>query len=114
MQVNTLQVLADPIRFQIVETLRGGEHPVNDIVNRVGIQQSGVSRHLKILQEAGFVQVRPQGQRRLYSLRAEPFQELQGWIEQYRIFWEARLDKFGEALEEKQKSQNPKRKEKSR
>jgi len=114
MQISTLQVLADPIRFQIVESLRGGERPVNDIVSRVGIQQSGVSRHLKILQEAGFVQVRPQGQRRLYSLRAEPFQELSEWIEQYRIFWEARLDHFGEALKEKQKSQSPKRKEKNR
>jgi DNA-binding transcriptional ArsR family regulator len=91
------------MRLRIVETLRHGEHAVNDLVDKVEIQQSGVSRHLRILQEAGFVRVRPEGQKRLYSLRPEPFRELDAWISGYRKFWEARLDKFAEALDRKQK-----------
>jgi DNA-binding transcriptional ArsR family regulator len=92
------QTLADPTRFLIVETLRDREQAVNDIVNIVEIDQSGVSRHLKILHAAGFVQMRPVGQRRLYSLRAEPFQELDEWISRYRKMWEKRLDRFENAL----------------
>ncbi len=91
------------MRLRIVETLRHGEHAVNELVEKVEIQQSGVSRHLRILQEAGFVRVRPEGQKRLYSLRPEPFRELDAWISGYRSFWEARLDKFAEALDRKKK-----------
>ncbi|RKH25104.1 ArsR family transcriptional regulator [Corallococcus praedator] len=104
MHVDVFQTLADPTRLLIVEALRGGEHAVNDIVDRVDIHQSGVSRHLRILQEAGFVQVRPEGTKRLYSLRPERFQELDAWVTRYRVLWEARLDRFGEALERKQKA----------
>ena len=91
------------MRLRIVETLRHGEHAVNELVEKVEIQQSGVSRHLRILQEAGFVRVRPEGQKRLYSLRPGPFRELDAWISGYRRFWEARLDKFAEALDRKKK-----------
>ncbi|RYZ40767.1 MAG: ArsR family transcriptional regulator [Myxococcaceae bacterium] len=111
MHVDVFQTLADPTRLLIVEALRGGEHAVNDIVDRVDIHQSGVSRHLRILQEAGFVQVRPEGTRRLYSLRPEPFQELDAWVTRYRSLWVARLDRFGEALERKQKARMAKPKE---
>jgi DNA-binding transcriptional ArsR family regulator len=98
MHVSVLQTLADPTRLRIVDVLRGGEHAVNDIVLRVDIDQSGVSRHLRILQESGFVCMRPDGQRRLYSLLPEPFRDMDVWIHQYRQLWEGRLDKFGEAL----------------
>jgi DNA-binding transcriptional ArsR family regulator len=104
MHSDVFQTLADPTRRRIVDALRGGEHAVNDVVDRVGIHQSGVSRHLRILHDAGFVQVRPDGARRLYSLRAAPFQELQEWLSSYRELWEARLDKFGEALERRQRA----------
>lgn len=104
MHVDVFQTLADPTRRRIVEALRGGEHAVNDIVTRVAIHQSGVSRHLRILQEAGFVDVRPDGAKRLYSLRAAPFQELDQWLTSYRELWEARLDKLGEALERRHKA----------
>jgi DNA-binding transcriptional ArsR family regulator len=104
MQTDAFQTLADPTRRRIVEALRHGERQVNDIVARVGIYQSGVSRHLHILREAGFVAVRPDGQRRLYSLRPEPFRTLEKWLAQYRNLWEARLDRLGEALEEQRKS----------
>jgi len=102
-QLNTFQILADPTRRRIVETLRHGEQQVNDLVARAGIHQSGVSRHLRILHEAGFVALRPDGQRRLYSLRPEPFRELDKWLAQYRKLWEARLDRQGDALEKKRK-----------
>ena len=110
MQVNAFSTLADPTRLRILDVLRAGERPVNDLVAAVDIHQSGVSRHLRILQEAGFVTVRPEGAQRFYSLRPEPFQELDMWIAQYRKLWEARLDRFGAALEKKQKAR-AKRKE---
>jgi DNA-binding transcriptional ArsR family regulator len=102
-QLDTFQTLADPTRRRIVEALRHGEQQVNDLVARAGIHQSGVSRHLSILHTAGFVSVRPEGQRRLYSLKPEPFLALDEWLAQYRNLWEARLDRLEEALEKKQK-----------
>jgi DNA-binding transcriptional ArsR family regulator len=113
---NVFETLADPSRLRIVELLHDGEQPVNDLVERLEIHQSGVSRHLRILQEAGFVQVRPQGQQRLYSLRPERFQELDEWLERYRALWESRLDRFGRELERRQKSRStsPKRSEETK
>ena len=112
MQLDAFQTLADPTRRRIVETLRGGERQVNDIVERAGVHQSGVSRHLRILAEAGFVSMRPDGQRRLYSLRPEPFRELDAWLAKYRGLWEARLDRLGAALEKRRKG--PKKDEERR
>ena len=101
MHVDTFETLADPTRRRIVASLRGGEQQVGDIVRQAGIHQSGVSRHLRILHESGFVTVRPDGQRRLYALAPEPFRELEAWLAEFRQLWEARLDRFGAALEEK-------------
>ena len=98
MHIDAFQTLADPTRRRIVEALRAGELQVNDVVAKLEIHQSGVSRHLRILHEAGFVQVRPDGPRRLYSLRPEPFEELDAWLAGYRRLWEKRLDRFDEAL----------------
>jgi len=107
-QIDAIQALADPSRFQIVEALLDGEQAVNDLVARMPIHQSGVSRHLRILEETGFVAVRPDGQRRLYSLRPERFQELDAWVARYRALWESRLDAFAAALERKHQ-QRPRR-----
>src|SRR5687768_13467964 len=104
MQTDVFHALADPTRRRIVDALRGGERQVNDIVDAAGVHQSGVSRHLRILSDAGFVGMRPDGQRRLYSLRAEPFRELDDWLDSYRSLWEARLDRFGAALESRRKA----------
>lgn len=104
MHADVFQTLADPTRRRIVEALRDGEQAVNDIVGAVEIHQSGVSRHLRILQEAGFVRVRPEGPKRLYSLRPEPFRELETWIDGYRRLWEARLGRFGDALARRAKA----------
>jgi DNA-binding transcriptional ArsR family regulator len=105
-QLDTFQTLADPTRRRIVEALCEGERQVNDIVKQAGVHQSGVSRHLRILHEAGFVSMRPQGQRRFYSLRPEPFCELDKWLAQYRKLWEARLDRLGAALEDRRETRN--------
>ena len=110
--VDVFQVLADPTRRLVVETLRNGERQVGEIVEQAGIHQSGVSRHLRILHEAGFVSMRPDGQRRLYSLRAEPFRELDDWLGKYRSLWEARLDRLEAALQQQRKSRKTARKEK--
>src|SRR6267142_3054505 len=99
MQLQLFQALADPARLRIVEAMRSGECAVGDIVGRMDIHQSGVSRHLRILAEAGVVQMRPDGQKRLYSLRKEAFNQLDAWVARYRHHWEARLDRFGAALE---------------
>ena len=84
---------------------------MNDIVAEVGIHQSGVSRHLRILNEAGFVTMRADGQRRLYSLKPDRFRELDAWITQYRTLWEARLDRFEAALNARQRHDDMKGKQ---
>jgi DNA-binding transcriptional ArsR family regulator len=111
MQLTVFETLADPTRRRIVEALRAGEQQVNDIVRQAGIHQSGVSRHLRILHDSGFVAVRTKGQRRLYALRPEPFRELEAWLAGYQRLWEVRLDRFGAALEERRKRRGTTRKE---
>lgn len=96
---DAFQILADPTRRRIVEALREGERSVNELVEKVGIGQPGVSRQLAILEDADFVVVRPDGRRRLYSLRPEPFLELSRFVTTYRQVWEGRLDRFAAALE---------------
>ena len=98
-QILLFHALADPARLRIVEAMKSGECAVGDIVERMDIHQSGVSRHLRILGEAGIVQMRPDGQKRLYSLRKEAFDQLDAWVAGYRRHWEARLDRLGAALE---------------
>jgi DNA-binding transcriptional ArsR family regulator len=101
-QIPLFHALADPARLRIVEAMKSGECAVGDIVGRMDIHQSGVSRHLRILSEAGIVQMRPDGQKRLYSLRKEAFDQLEAWVKGYRRHWEARLDRFATALERRQ------------
>jgi len=108
MHTDLFQTLADPTRRLIIEALQERERAVNDIVAGVGIHQSGVSRHLRILHDAGFVRVRADGVRRLYSLRPERFCELEAWLTQFRSLWEARLEKFGEALNQRQRARRTK------
>jgi DNA-binding transcriptional ArsR family regulator len=103
-RADLFESLADPMRRRIVEVLLAGERPVNDIVAELDIHQSGVSRHLRILGEAGFVQMRPEGARRLYSLCPEPFQEIDAWVARYRRLWEGRLDRFAAELARRQKN----------
>ncbi len=107
---NVFQVLADPTRRRIVEELKHGERSVNEIVEVVDIGQPGVSRQLAILEDAQFVVVRPEGRRRLYSLRPQPFREISEFVTAYRAIWEPRLDRLGAELERRRKDKQQKEK----
>jgi DNA-binding transcriptional ArsR family regulator len=84
--------LADPTRLRIVELLADGERSAGELAAEFETSRPGVSRHLRILRENGLVQVRGEGQRRLYSLDPAPLAELDAWLERYRSFWTNRLD----------------------
>jgi DNA-binding transcriptional ArsR family regulator len=101
---DAFQILADPTRRRLIEELRGGERSVSELVDAVEIGQPGVSRQLAVLQDARFVAVRPEGRRRLYSLRPEPFQELDEWMMGYRVMWERRLDRFAAELDRRRRN----------
>ncbi len=85
-------VLADPTRRRLLDAVRDGERSVGELVEEVGMHQPGVSRHLKVLRDAGLVEVRRDAQRRLYRVRPEPLMELDAWLEPYRREWSNRLD----------------------
>jgi DNA-binding transcriptional ArsR family regulator len=95
----TLQVLGEPNRKAIVDVLQDGEHPVGDLVDRLGVSQPTVSKHLRVLKDAGLVEVRVDAQRRLYRIRPEPLAELDQWLASYRRLWSARLDRLEEHLD---------------
>ncbi|TQI94518.1 ArsR/SmtB family transcription factor [Amycolatopsis cihanbeyliensis] len=84
--------LAEPRRREILDLLRTGERLVGDLVERLEVTQPAVSKHLKVLREAGLVEVRQDAQRRWYRLRPEPLAEVDNWIAPYRALWHDRLD----------------------
>ena len=92
--------LGDPARRRILELLRERERPVNELVERLKLSQPGVSKHLRVLREAGLVRVRPDGQLRWYGLRAEPLAEVDKWLPTYRELWGGRLDALERHLDE--------------
>jgi DNA-binding transcriptional ArsR family regulator len=93
-----LEVIAEPTRRRILDAVCDTECSVSDLVERVGMHQPGVSRHLKVLRDAGLVEVRRDAQRRLYRLRPEPLMELDAWLEPYRAHWAGRLDALEQHL----------------
>jgi DNA-binding transcriptional ArsR family regulator len=95
----TFDVLAEPVRRQILDLLRERARAVGELVDLVGLSQPGVSKHLRVLREAGLVRVRRDGKRRWYGLRAEPLAELDAWLAPYRQFWGGRLDALEEHLD---------------
>ncbi len=98
--------LAEPNRFRIVELLRSGPHPVNDIGKRLRLNQPQVSKHLRVLKNVGLVTVKPRAQERVYELRAKPLKEFHDWLERYRQLWDARfaeLDELVVGLHKKEK-----------
>ena len=102
-----MTALAEPTRFRIVELLRTGPRAVNDIGDRLHLSQPQVSKHLRVLKEAGLVDVQPIAQQRIYELRARPLRQLHGWLERYRRVWEERfeaLDELADELTKKEKS----------
>jgi len=95
-----LSALAEPNRRQIVELLRRKPRAVGEIADRLGLRQPQVSKHLRVLSEAGLVQVRPLAQQRIYRLRAQPLKELDDWLAPYRRTWEERFEQFDDVLRE--------------
>lgn len=87
----TLSALAEPNRLAIVELLHRGPQPVGAIGERLHLYQAQVSKHLRVLRDAGLVKVQPQAQQRLYSLRGEPLRDLDVWLERFRAMWDERL-----------------------
>lgn len=99
MSTAVLGAIAEPTRRQILDAVRDRERSVGDLVAITGMNQPGVSRHLKVLRDVGLVTVRRDAQRRLYRLRPEPLKELDAWLEPYRAEWEIRLDALERHLE---------------
>jgi DNA-binding transcriptional ArsR family regulator len=98
--IETFQALAEPHRFQIVELLLHGPRPVGDLVDRLGLRQPQVSKHLRVLSEAGLVDVRVDAQRRIYGLRPAPLRELEAWVARYRRLWEENFQRLDTLLYE--------------
>lgn len=94
----TFTALADPVRRDLLALLRAGEQPVGALVQALGLPQPSVSKHLKVLREAGLVWVRIDGPRRLYSLNSAPLAELDTWLAPFRAFWADKLDALGDHL----------------
>src|SRR6186997_1857013 len=87
-----LRALADESRRTMLEALSGGPASAGELAALLPIARPGVSRHLRVLREAGLVEVRREAQRRVYSLRPQPLTEIDEWLGQYRALWEQRLD----------------------
>jgi DNA-binding transcriptional ArsR family regulator len=98
--VTTFEILAEPTRRRILDLLRERERPVGELVDHLALSQPGVSKHLRVLREAGLVEARHDAQRRFYGLRAEPLVEVDEWLEPYRRFWTDRLDALERHLDE--------------
>jgi DNA-binding transcriptional ArsR family regulator len=97
---STFEVLAEPTRRGILDLLRERPPSVGELVESLTISQPGVSKHLRVLREAGLVNVRADGRRRLYGLRAAPLAEMDAWLAPYREHWSERLDALERHLEE--------------
>ena len=100
MRVTAYAALAEPSRRRILDLLRVGERSVTELVEGVGLSQPGVSKHLRVLREAGLVGSRAEGKRRVYALRPEPLAEVDAWLEPYREQWSRSLDALERHLEE--------------
>jgi DNA-binding transcriptional ArsR family regulator len=100
--VSPFEALAEPNRRRILDVLRDGERPAGDLVEALAISQPGVSKHLKLLREAGLVSVRADGQRRLYRLEPRGLADLDAWLVPYRRFWADRLSRLDQHLEREQ------------
>jgi len=96
----TLSALAEPNRLRIVELLRDNPCSVGEIAKRLALRQPQVSKHLRILNEVGFVGVRAKAQQRIYQLEARPFEELESWLETFKGLWESRYRRLDSLLDE--------------
>lgn len=98
----TMSALAEPHRMSIMQLLRDGPRPVGEIADRLRLHQPQVSKHLRVLSDAGLVEMNPAANRRIYKLRPQPLQELDKWLDPFRKMWEERFDRLDEYLQELQ------------
>lgn len=104
---STLTALAEPNRLHIVELLRDGPLTVGEIADRLELHQPQASKHLRVLNDAGIVEVKPVANRRIYKLRPEPFKEMDEWLESFRRIWDERFDRLDDYLRELQAKERP-------
>src|SRR3981081_124671 len=103
---DAFNAVAEPRRRQILDVLAGGERPVNDLVDQLGLTQPQVSKHLRVLREVGAVDVRDEGRQRLYRLNSEALKPIHDWVKAYERSWSERFDQMDAVLEElKQKEE---------
>src|SRR3954467_64697 len=100
MTATTFATLAEPTRLRILDLLRDRPRPVGDLVDALGVSQPGVSKHLRVLRDARLVDVRPDAQRRIYHVRAQPRAEVGGWLEPYRQLFAGHLDALERHLDD--------------
>jgi DNA-binding transcriptional ArsR family regulator len=104
--LETMTAIAEPNRFEIIELLKEGPRSVNEISERIRLRQPQVSKHLHVLKAAGIVEMLPMAQLRIYSLRAEPFEELASWLDTFKNLWNDRLDTLESVLDEIKRGKN--------
>jgi DNA-binding transcriptional ArsR family regulator len=97
---DAFNAVAEPRRRQILDFLAGGERPVADLVERLGVAQPQVSKHLRVLREVGLVQARDEGRRRIYRLNGERLRPIHDWVKRYEETWSDRFDQLDVVLEE--------------
>lgn len=102
MNMTTLTALAEPNRLHIVELLLDGPQTVGEIAERLNLHQPQASKHLRVLSDAGLVEVSPIANRRIYKLQPKPLKELDTWLESFRTLWEERFDRLDEYLQQLQ------------
>jgi DNA-binding transcriptional ArsR family regulator len=106
--LKVLNALAEPNRLAIIKLLQDRPHAVGEIVAQLGLLQPQVSKHLRVLEDAGLVEVQPLANKRIYKLRPEPFQELDVWLHSFRKIWDERFDRLDAYLQELQSAgKNP-------
>lgn len=105
MNPQMLSALSEPNRLAIIELLYKQPYSVNELVDRLHIRQPQVSKHLKVLADAGVVAVNPVKNKRVYTLKPEPFKELDNWLEKYRKLWEQRFGRLDRLLQQEKRKE---------
>jgi DNA-binding transcriptional ArsR family regulator len=107
---SSFAILAEPNRRAILSLLAASEHSVGDIERQLHMPQTSVSKHLRVLRDAGFVEARVEAQRRVYRIRPEPLMEVDAWLAPFRHFWTARVDALERHLDRMEQGQAPTKK----
>ena len=102
---DTFNAVAEPRRRQILDVLAGGERPVNDLVDELGLAQPQVSKHLRVLREVGAVDVREEGRQRLYSINGLALKPIHDWVKNYEQLWTERFDELDAVLDDLKKEE---------